>query len=711
MRIGYLLIVFALIDTVAFAADEWNDAVENIKSQSKTLTSQATTLRNDLKGLINKTKKAEDLKDNLSAFVQQIEALREIKRNTDKIIAERSLKEIVREIDWLELKSDYEVIKSTFQTLLFDIGDIKGLVETAQLDANSLELIIPYNKISVFFAELASLDEGNLATISLEHAKEKIAGAEFAAEVAEEFAIPKIEAIKLSFGDPHEIYLEDRHGNQFIALRDLLYERAHGIEHPISYESVSEMHCEVKDFELNYGELRLTGQHTCEKEGDCKKNEESDYQTFSFYETEFKRYFFFEELPVEFQQNLIPLTNIDILADRYGSSLLDHCDFDLKNKIQNLELYEEKKGDGDKLVQYLKKVFKGRNFYIKKGQPVDNGCGPLAYKILYTDNKDLRGNFRMVRLLDVELLATQYETSRIADGLYKITDIQSSDIKAFGPSAKLSATIEALKNEGQAPAVTNDNSSNNTGEIKLKLDYTLLNSSPRYESLFPSRLRYAKLGYNLNYKGHLDLVNTTKGTVQDRLLDLYSDNAQNVFFLRFPLLTISQKPKHSNVWDLGVIEIQLYEEKFKLKRIGADAAEETLTHKRRSWGVKIAVLDLQNYGQTNFRAQTGVNIRTNNFAVSMDGRSIETIPSNRVFVFGEISWGNLYPVFVIAGFRRPAGEWDGFWPKFWRGIDLDKSSPKNLLSYPFRDTSVLYFSINYRINPLDVIAITKKVLF
>ena len=711
MRIICLLVVLLSLTSPVFAATTLSTAVGDISNKVEDIAQKIGEVRTDLASLkargisVSQVYDSKNKQGSLYELIVILNEFRKILKETLDIITDKSLKDTFREIDWWKLKTHHEEIKLASKKILNRIGDIKDLVKEAK--AVHAELGEANAELVALISDLVDLEERDLVNIALNHAKEKIEGAEFAEEVAEKFKIPKVKVLDLRFSEPKDVYLEDTQGNRYVVLDDDLVKHTAG-----QYTGIADISFEVENFEMKYGELVFEGRA-------------GSKQTLTFADLQFKRYFFIKDLIPVFEKEVVPATTIEILTRSYETvpTLLAHCAIDLQKEIYALKDLGTVREDPEQLTKYLNEQFEGHKFYLTKD--------PFSSNILYTLDKKPRkhlsflkekkkSDFHFVNLFEPELLAAKYETARIANGQYEINDIESSKIKTYGPSPKLSATIEAVKNTGDEPDIA-ESSSNTTGELKLKFDYTLVNRFKAKGWWRPIWFRYAKFGYNLNYKGHLDKVgteteeeaekanteekkvedeNTEEPSVEERLLNLYSDDAQNLFYFRLPLLTLSQKPRQSNVLDIGVIDVQLYEEKFKLTK----ESEEAITSKKRSWGVKLTTFDLQNYGETNFRVQFGINARTNNYELNEAGDAIEENNDKPVFWFGEFFWGNLYPVFVTVGARKMVGELDGYVPNL--------NQPWNfIVANPFSSKTVVYFSVNYRINPLDVISMTKKILF
>ena len=538
----------------------------------------------------------------------------------------------------------------------------------------------------------------------IEKLEEDINGAEFAKKAAEEFAVPQVDVFEFKLGNAEEVYLYDIvKDKKYIWLNDSL------IDYSITnrYSSISAFDYKLTDFEIKSTDpIIFSG-----KIGDTLR-----YQKINLNPIRLKFYYYVDELEDKFNKKLKPVISKeekDCLTDRikkYTNNQLESKKEKIHEKTKPIKELLLKMSNKDsntakdkeiltKMILELKndselqslredslRIEKDNKKRISQYDALDEDFSFLEVivigdRLFLSPTSEVNSALSIVNLFQAKTISKDYETSRIADADFTVIKNNPVRLKAYGPSSKLNATIEAVQNLGNRDDKLNE-SSKQAAELKLNFEGTAFVSRFKKNCLL---FRYLKAGFTLNWKGNIDELDSLKATAQDKLVDLYSGNSESIFYVTFPLFSI-QSPSKEYLWDLFVIRPQLYQQKFRQN----NPTSSNTTYDKLTVGSQMRFIDVQSYGSTNIRFMFGLDYFRDRFQFDSTSQLIKTKPNKKPFIykkpfiFAEAQLFNLYNVF-------------------------SKVHVRNLWGRSLKEMEVSV-SLNYRINPLDAVEVIKKVI-
>ncbi|HNB09637.1 MAG TPA: hypothetical protein PK754_08770 [bacterium] len=373
--------------------------------------------------------------------------------------------------------------------------------ETAEVFAEVLRMASDLQDKKITLDEVYTLANNRM----IEKLEEEIGGTALAKAAADEFSVPKVEALQVTLNHPEEVFLQPISGEQrYILYKEKIYRYE---KQKTEYTYIQAFDAKLENFELRFQPVIVKVRIN----GDPQPVADTLYIN-----TVYLKFYHY----------------VDQLADKLTSYL---------SPIVTGKTSEEKVNyvDEQNNLVFEPDIRQTRSRFIGIAQDTTNG------KIsAYTDQ--IEAALYLKNLFRVELIADDYESNRLCDEKWTMIRHQPVRIKAYGPASWMIATIEPSKNIGGDGQVTRVNS-RNTAQIKVNFEGTLCDNrfgDKGGKFLFfishgPMRwLRYLKAGFVLNWKGDLERIDSLRGaTVKEKLIDLYSENSESMLYFTFPVLS------------------------------------------------------------------------------------------------------------------------------------------------------------------------------
>lgn len=522
--------------------------------------------------------------------------------------------------------------------------------ETAEVFAEVLRMASDLQDKKITLDEVYTLANNRM----IEKLEEEIGGTALAKAAADEFSVPKVEVLQVTLNHPEEVFLQPISGEQrYILYKEKIYRYD---KHKTEYTYIQAVDARLENFELRFQPVIVKARIN----GDPKPAADTLYINTVY----LKFYHYVDQLADKLTSYLRP-----IVMDKTSAGKVN---------------YDDEKNN----LVFEPDIRPTRSRFIGVAQTSSNGNNYEAPSV-YTNQTDAA--LYLKNLFRVELIADDYESNRLCDEKWTMIRHQPIRINAYGPASWMIATIEPSKNIGGDGQVTRVNS-RNTAQIKVNFEGTLVDQ--RFESaggkflyLIPHGpmrwIRYLKAGFVLNWKGDLERIDSLRGaTVKEKLIDLYSENSESMLYFTFPVLSQLSRGR-SYVMDWLVIRPMVYHERFKVQ----DAAGTYRAYDKLTGGLQVRLLDAQHFGRYNWRLMGGVDYRASSYYVQSEAvhtKSHYDRIGGRLSYFGELQPYNHTELYGKIGIVNMPGASQRYW--------------------------MMYVSLNYRLNPLDVIAMTKKII-
>lgn len=351
---------------------------------------------------------------------------------------------------------------------------------------------------------------------------------------------------------------------------------------------------------------------------------------------------------------------------------------------------------GYRLDTHLAKDLRGKSYSEVSALISQQRC-PITEYFYYSLAED--SGLYIINLFAPKVIEGSYETSRLLNGSYTVSKSSSPRLQAYGPSSALYATIEASKNMGNKPDLY---ATSTTTMANLRINFEFTQHCKKFDNEESVKwFRFVKAGYSVNYRGNADRLaidsSASNEEVKNSLVDIFSDNSENIGYLSVPLLSVRLEKglgrfgnkyaifDQGGVFDLLVGSVRIFQDKFTLDSVNGKANRAVKT----AWGYRLAVMDYQDYGQFNYRFNIGFDVRGRTFRVN-ENNEVEQKDRMPRWIFANLSIGNLYNVSWTVGYRYQFRKW--------RPLDS------------VGDSGFWYLSLSYRVNPLDAYEVIKRVI-
>jgi hypothetical protein len=693
-KIGY--------DTYKTKVDNIKSIIDKTKAKSKELEKNVKKLGKAIDKEFQSLKK-----QNFADTVEETDLLNlkddyiQIKRSITNIVfnLRKSTTEIITLRDHLYgiIKTSDEIIDSLRTAEPKDIGKIAKAVLKAEILNNTTdkEFETLYTLITEIVFNLSFKKDLMAQVYEIGLEKLEIEGKKQAQAVQTAFALPEVDVMELKLGKAEDIYLEfydqdevmkDHKGEKYIFIKNKKEPYNRNSKH---YSNINAIEFRVDDYEM-----RFTN----------KVSFNNGKQEFYIDDIKFKYYYYVNEIRDVLETKVHPIIE---LTENEAQALNKN-----QNKIRLLK--DTINTHQEKIVALENELKEKKNKELKRFQEIvalenelkENPNEKISYAVNYYDRdkavelgtdeyfftingkntlsltKEMDSSLVIVNLFKPQVLKPDYQSSRIKNGKFTISETQTVKLKAPGPSAYVWATVEALKNMGAKPK-DHKSSVNNTSEFRLNFEGT--------KDLYPfgtakatAYLRYAKLGFNMIYKGDVNNIKIPEdpNAAKDTLINLYSEDAENLLYLSVPL--ISWRPraygnaftkffKAHSIYDFLVISPYVYFDSYKFTTDSTTNREDA----NFKFGLKVTAVDWQSY-YYNFRFRLGCDWIDGQFEKGNDN------PEWITYFFTSMDIGFDKDVFFKLGYRHKFKE---------------------------SNSGVAFASINYRINPLDVVEVIKGVIF
>jgi hypothetical protein len=647
----------------------------------------------NIKSIIDKTKaKSKELEKNVKKLGKAID-------KEFQSLKKQNFADTVEETDLLNLKDDYIQIKQSITNIVFNLrkstteiialrDHLYGIIKTSDEIIDSLRTAEPkdigkiakavlkaeilnnttdkefetlYTLITEIVFNLSFKKDLMAQVYEIGLEKLEIEGKKQAQAVQTAFALPEVDVMELKLGKAEDIYLEFYDQEEMKACKSEKYIKGEKYifinNKKESYNRNGKHYSNINaiEFRVDDYEMRFTN----------KVSFNNGKQEFYIDDIKFKYYYYVNEIRDVLETKVHPIIE---LTESEAQAL---------NKNQNkIRLLKENPNE---------KISHTVNYYYR-GKAVELGADEYFFTINKEDSlsltKEMDSSLVIVNLFKPQVLKPDYQSSRIKNGKFTISETQTVKLKAPGPSAYVWATVEALKNMGAKPK-DHKSSVNNTSEFRLNFEGT--------KDLYPfgtakatAYLRYAKLGFNMIYKGDVNNIKIPEdpNAAKDTLINLYSEDAENLLYLSVPLMSWRPRAygnaftklfKAHSIYDFLVISPYVYFDSYKFTTDSTTNREEA-NFKR---GLKVTAVDWQSY-YYNFRFRLGCDWIDGQFEKGNDN------PEWITYFFTSMDIGFDKDVFFKLGYRHKFKE---------------------------SNSGVAFASINYRINPLDVVEVIKGVIF
>jgi predicted nucleic acid-binding Zn-ribbon protein len=659
----------------------------------------------NIKTIIDKTKdKSKELEKNVKKLGKAID-------KEFQSLKKQNFADTVEETDLLNLKDDYIQIKQSITNIVFNLrkstteiialrDHLYGIIKTSDEIIDSLRTAKPrdigiiakavlkaeilnnttdkefetlYTLITEIVFNLSFKKDLMAQVYEIGLEKLEIEGKKQAQAVQTAFALPEVDVMELKLGKAEDIYLEFYDQEEMKACKGEKYIFINNKKESYNRNGKHYSNINAIEFRVDDYEMRFTN----------KVSFNNGKQEFYIDDIKFKYYYYVNEIRDVLETKVHPIIELT----KNEAQALN------KNQKEIRQLKDAKTNHKEKIVALENELKENPNEkisyavnYYDRDKAVELGTDEYFFTINGEDTlsltKEMDSSLVIVNLFKPQVLKPDYQSSRIKNGKFTISETQTVKLKAPGPSAYVWATVEALKNMGAKPK-DHKSSVNNTSEFRLNFEGT--------KDLYPfgtakatACLRYAKLGFNMIYKGDVNNIKIPEdpNAAKDTLINLYSEDAENLLYLSVPL--ISWRPraygnaftklfKAHSIYDFLVISPYVYFDSYKFTTDSTTNREDA----NFKFGLKVTAVDWQSY-YYNFRFRLGCDWIDGQFEKGNDN------PEWITYFFTSMDIGFDKDVFFKLGYRHKFKE---------------------------SNSGVAFASINYRINPLDVVEVIKGVIF